>query len=146
MSFTNVLHPDFDGYWQFFGRVDAEDTWFFHAPVNPSTTAERIDLAAVLARAVGTPFAFHVEHLGFWDLRFTLADTYRAGRILIAGDAAHSHPPYGGYGINTGFEDATNLAWKLAAEIQGQDPQTVRRLIEQRFGPHHRDAGSGIPH
>jgi hypothetical protein len=41
------------------------------------------------------------------------------GRVFIAGDAAHSHPPYGGYGINIGFEDARNLGWKLAATLQG---------------------------
>ena len=41
------------------------------------------------------------------------------GRIFVAGDAAHSHPPYGGYGINTGVEDAANLGWKLAAALQG---------------------------
>jgi hypothetical protein len=52
-------------------------------------------------------------------LRFALADQYRAGRIFIAGDAAHSHPPYGGYGVNSGFEDARNLGWKLAAALQG---------------------------
>ena len=39
--------------------------------------------------------------------------------MFIAGDAAHSHPPYGGYGLNTGFEDAANLGWKLAAMLQG---------------------------
>lgn len=39
--------------------------------------------------------------------------------MFIAGDAAHSHPPYGGYGVNTGFEDARNLIWKLAAKLQG---------------------------
>jgi 4-hydroxyisophthalate hydroxylase len=49
------------------------------------------------------------------DRRFT----YRAGRVFIAGDAAHSHPPYGGYGINTGFEDVRNLGWKLAAHFDG---------------------------
>ena len=59
------------------------------------------------------------DHVGFWDLRFAVADTYRAGRVFIAGDAAHSHPPYGGYGINTGFEDAANLGWKLAARLGG---------------------------
>ena len=41
------------------------------------------------------------------------------GRMFIAGDAAHSHPPYGGYGVNTGLEDARNLGWKLAAALQG---------------------------
>ena len=44
---------------------------------------------------------------------------YRAGRVFIAGDAAHSHPPYGGYGVNSGLEDARNLGWKLAAVLQG---------------------------
>ena len=48
-----------------------------------------------------------------------LADSYGAGRVLIAGDAAHSHPPYGGYGVNSGLEDAVNLSWKLAATLQG---------------------------
>ena len=73
----------------------------------------------MLARAVGQPIAFEVDYLGFWDLRVAVARTYRAGRVFIAGDAAHSHPPYGGYGINTGFEDVRNLAWKLAAVQKG---------------------------
>lgn len=118
-AFLNVMNPDLEGYWQFFGRVDARDTWFFHCPVDPSTSADSIDLTAILERAVGRRIRFEVEYLGFWDLRFALADTYRAGRIFVAGDAAHSHPPYGGYGINSGLEDARNLAWKLAAAIHG---------------------------
>jgi hypothetical protein len=48
-----------------------------------------------------------------------LADRYRAGRVLLAGDAAHSNPPWGGHGFNTGVGDAVNLAWKLAAELHG---------------------------
>ena len=54
-----------------------------------------------------------------YTFRSLLADTWRKGRMLIAGDAAHSHPPYGGYGVNTGLEDAANLGWKLAATLQG---------------------------
>lgn len=118
-AFLNVMNPEFEGYWQFFGRVDASDTWFFHCPVDPASTAETIALRPILERAVGRPIDFDVQYLGFWELRFTLADSYRAGRLFIAGDAAHGHPPYGGYGINTGFEDARNLGWKLTAEIQG---------------------------
>lgn len=68
---------------------------------------------------MGEAFEIEFQHIGFWDLRFALADHYRAGRIFIAGDAAHSHPPYGGYGVNSGFEDARNLGWKLAAVLQG---------------------------
>ena len=118
-SYYNVLQPELNGYWKFFGRVDLGETWFFHAPVPPGTTRDNFDFAAYLHEAVGAEFEVAFEHIGFWDLRFAIADRYRAGRVFIAGDAAHSHPPYGGYGINTGFEDARNLGWKLAARLQG---------------------------
>lgn len=118
-AFFNVLHPDLKGYWLFFGRVDLGTTWFFHAPVPMDTTADNYDFPALLHRAAGREFAVEIEHVGFWDLRFAIADTYRRGRVFVAGDAAHSHPPYGGYGINTGFEDARNLGWKLSAVLEG---------------------------
>ena len=73
----------------------------------------------MLTRAVGQPFALELDYVGLWDLRVAIANDYRKGRAFVAGDAAHSHPPYGCYGINTGFEDARNLGWKLAAVIQG---------------------------
>jgi 2-polyprenyl-6-methoxyphenol hydroxylase-like FAD-dependent oxidoreductase len=118
-SFYNVLHPELKGYWKFFGRVDLGNTWFFHAPVPMGTTADNFDFKKYLHESVGAEFEIEFQHIGFWDLRFALADNYRAGRIFIAGDAAHSHPPYGGYGVNSGFEDARNLGWKLAAVLQG---------------------------
>lgn len=118
-SYYNVLQPELDGYWKFFGRVDLGTSWFFHAPVPPGTTRDNFDFRRYLHEAVGSEFDVEFEHIGFWDLRFAIADSYRAGRIFIAGDAAHSHPPYGGYGVNTGFEDARNLGWKLAAVLQG---------------------------
>jgi 4-hydroxyisophthalate hydroxylase len=114
-----VLHPELEGYWRFFGRVDATETWFFHAPVPPDATAANFDAHALIERAAGFPAACTFEHVGFWDLRVNVADTYRAGRAFIAGDSAHSHPPYGGYGLNTGLEDAVNLGWKLAAVLKG---------------------------
>ncbi|HEV7711609.1 MAG TPA: FAD-dependent monooxygenase [Asanoa sp.] len=62
-----------------------------------------------------------------WMSRFTdatrQADRYRAGRVLLAGDAAHIHLPAGGPGLNTGLQDAFNLGWKLAAEIHGWAPK-----------------------
>ncbi len=118
-SFFNVLHPELDGYWRFFGRVDTGETWFFHAPVPAGTTRENFDFHAYLEDVVGAPFDCAFQHIGFWDLRVAVADSYGAGRLFIAGDAAHSHPPYGGYGVNTGLEDARNLGWKLAATLQG---------------------------
>ncbi|MGY1690454.1 FAD-dependent monooxygenase [Geodermatophilus sp. SYSU D01105] len=118
-SYFNVLNPELEGYWQFLGRVDAQETWFFHAPVDRDVVDASTDFRPLLYRTVGTEFDVEFQHVGFWDLRFALADSYRAGRLFIAGDAAHSHPPYGGFGINTGFEDAANLAWKLGATLEG---------------------------
>lgn len=118
-SFYNVLQPELNGYWKFFGRVDLGNTWFFHAPVPPGTTRDNFDFKNYLHESVGAEFDVEFEYIGFWDLRFAIADSYRKGRIFIAGDAAHSHPPYGGYGVNTGFEDARNLGWKLAGVLQG---------------------------
>jgi hypothetical protein len=83
------------------------------------TTKDNFDFRRYLYSAVGEEFDVEFEHTGFWDLRVATSDQYRIGRVFIAGDAAHSHPPYGGYGINTGLEDAANLGWKLAAALQG---------------------------
>ena len=118
-QFYNVLHPDNDGYWMFFGMVEWGKSFFFHAPVPTDIDRVAFDFKAFLHKAVGQDFELDLDYVGYWDLRITTADAYRKDRIFIAGDAAHSHPPYGGYGINTGFEDARNLGWKLAADIQG---------------------------
>ncbi len=114
-----MLQPGLQGYWKFFGRVDLGNTWFFHAPVPAGTTADNFDFKAYVQEAVGAELALELEHIGFWDLRFAIADRYQSGRLFVAGDAAHSHPPYGGYGVNAGLEDARNLGWKLAAVLQG---------------------------
>lgn len=53
------------------------------------------------------------------------AASYRAGRILLAGDAAHVHPPHGGQGLNIGVQDAVNLGWKLAQVVAGTSPASL---------------------
>ncbi|RNL86018.1 rifampin monooxygenase [Halostreptopolyspora alba] len=71
----------------------------------------------------GTDFGVHSPR---WLSRFgdatRLAERYRVGRVLLAGDAAHIHPPTGGQGLNLGIQDAFNLGWKLAAEVNGWAP------------------------
>ncbi len=124
-AFFCVLHPELEGYWKFFGRVDLGTTWFFHAPVPPDTNRDNFDFRSFMYGAAGEEFDVEFEHIGFWDLRFAVADSYRAGRMFIAGDSAHSHPPYGGYGVNSGLEDAVNLSWKLAAVLQGWAPPAL---------------------
>jgi rifampicin monooxygenase len=72
----------------------------------------------------GTDFGVHSPR---WLSRFgdatRLAERYRVGRVLLAGDAAHIHPPVGGQGLNLGVQDAFNLGWKLAAEVRGWAPE-----------------------
>jgi 2-polyprenyl-6-methoxyphenol hydroxylase-like FAD-dependent oxidoreductase len=118
-STYRVMRPDLNGYWWFLGRVDVGEEWFFHAPVPAGTDKNNFDFHALIQKAAGFPFSWQVDHIGFWDLRVSLAERYREGRILIAGDAAHSHPPYGGFGLNNGLEDAINLGWKLQAVLEG---------------------------
>jgi hypothetical protein len=114
-----VMKPELQGFWQFFGRVDVGEGFFFHAPVPGDTRTDNFDFQALLDEAAGFKFTAEFDHVGFWDLRVMVASQYRKGRVFIAGDAAHQHPPYGGYGLNTGLEDAANLGWKLAAHIEG---------------------------
>jgi 2-polyprenyl-6-methoxyphenol hydroxylase-like FAD-dependent oxidoreductase len=114
-----VLRPELKGYWQFFGRVDVGEGWFFHAPVPPDTTPENYDFQGLVQDAAGFKFGCEFDHVGFWDLRIAVASEYRRGRAFIAGDAAHSHPPYGGFGLNSGLEDVANLGWKLQAALEG---------------------------
>ncbi|MBW3620586.1 MAG: FAD-dependent monooxygenase [Actinobacteria bacterium] len=84
------------------------------------------DLRAELVRAYGTDFGAHDPT---WVSRFTdatrQATAYRRDRVLLAGDAAHVHPPHGGQGLNTGVQDAVNLGWKLAQVVHGSSPETL---------------------
>ena len=60
-----------------------------------------------------------------WGSSLRLASQYRVGRVFIGGDAAHTHSPAGGQGLNTGVQDAFNLGWKLALVVKGQAPETL---------------------
>ena len=60
-----------------------------------------------------------------WTDNTRLADTYRRGRVLLAGDAAHVHSPFGGQGMSLGLVDAANLGWKLAAVVRGEMPEAL---------------------
>jgi hypothetical protein len=81
------------------------------------------DLRDALVAAYGTDFRAHTPTRisRFTDMS-RQASSYRAGRVLLAGDAAHVHPPQGGQGLNLGVQDAVNLGWKLAQVIQGRSP------------------------
>lgn len=89
-----------------------------------------------LRATAGTDLGVHSPR---WLSRFgdatRLADRYRVGRVLLAGDAAHVHPPAGGQGLNLGIQDAFNLGWKLAAEINGWAPSGLLDTYEVERRP-----------
>ncbi|MFJ8541249.1 FAD-dependent oxidoreductase [Streptomyces sp. NPDC093586] len=105
--------------------VDNTENWVFHAPWHPENgetvedfTDERC--AAHIRRAIGDP-GIDVEITGKapWHAAQRVARSYRCGRVLLAGDSAHEMSPTGAFGSNTGIQDAHNLAWKLAAVLDG---------------------------
>jgi len=73
--------------------------------------------------------------LTVFRIRERIAGAYRQGRMFIAGDAAHTHSPAGGQGMNTGFQDAFNLGWKLAAVVQGIAPTTLLDTYNEERRP-----------
>jgi rifampicin monooxygenase len=89
-----------------------------------------------LRTIAGTDFGVHSPR---WLSRFgdatRLAERYRIGRVLLAGDAAHVHPPTGGQGLNLGLQDALNLGWKLAGQIRGWAPETLLDTYEAERRP-----------
>jgi 3-(3-hydroxy-phenyl)propionate hydroxylase len=84
------------------------------------------DLSEALGAAYGTDYGVHSPT---WISRFTdmtrQAASYREGRVLLAGDAAHVHPPQGGQGLNVGVQDAVNLGWKLAQVVDATSPESL---------------------
>ena len=84
------------------------------------------DLSEALIAVYGTDYGIHSPT---WISRFTdmtrQAASYRKGRVLLAGDAAHVHAPDGGQGLNTGVQDAVNLGWKLAQVVKGISPDSL---------------------
>ena len=84
------------------------------------------DVSEALVAVYGTDYGIHSPT---WISRFTdmtrQAAAYRDGRILLAGDAAHVHPPIGGQGLNIGVQDAVNLGWKLAQVVKRTSPESL---------------------
>ena len=95
----------------------------FAITVPPGETVENYDqqrCIEALRAAIGIPdLDVHLKAVLHWVLASNLAERYQQGRIFLAGDAAHVVPPVGGFGANTGIQDAHNLAWKLALVLKG---------------------------
>ena len=81
------------------------------------------------------PHLSNLRWSSLFRISMRLARHYRQGRCFIAGDAAHIHPPTGGQGMNTGIQDAYNLAWKLALVASGAAPETLLDSYEAERRP-----------
>ena len=116
------------------GRIAIAD--FDGGAFDRSTAITREHLQAVLRRVSGTEVTLAAVHLAttFTD-RARLVDTYRRGRVLLAGDAAHIHSALGGQGLNAGLGDAMNLGWKLAATVRGSAPDGLLDTYEAERRP-----------
>lgn len=90
-----------------------------------------------IAKAVGrSDIPIEIVITGRWEVSALIADSFSAGRIFIAGDAAHTLPPNrGGYGANTGIEDAHNLAWKLESVLSGKSKTSLLETYDEERRP-----------
>ena len=112
------------------------------------------DVSEALVAVYGTDYGIHSPT---WISRFTdmtrQAAAYRDRRVLLAGDAAHVHPPVGGQGLNTGVQDAVNLGWKLAQVVKRTSPESLLDTYHAERHPvgcpraaQHDGAGRASPH
>jgi 2-polyprenyl-6-methoxyphenol hydroxylase-like FAD-dependent oxidoreductase len=100
--------------------LDGEGQYMLQTKLAPGEPVPRPeDAVALVQRSVGVEIAVEVHGQGSWTGGQALvAESYGAGRVMLCGDAAHLFTPTGGFGMNTGIDDAANLAWKLAAVMQ----------------------------
>ena len=111
-------------YGPFPGRLFMLD--FSGPPKDRQAPVTREEIEGVLRRVSGTDIRVTALESGSrWTDNTRLADTYRRGRVLLAGDAAHVHSPFGGQGLSLGLADAANLGWKLAAVVRGEMPASL---------------------
>jgi hypothetical protein len=108
-----------EGTWSFISFVDGKDLWRLQIVGINEDDLQHADIPALVRRCMGHEIPYAIESKTLWVRKRTVADRFMDGRIFLAGDSAHAHPPNGGLGMNTGLQDAFDLGWKLAATLQG---------------------------
>ncbi|MFE6178209.1 FAD-dependent monooxygenase [Streptomyces sp. NPDC056464] len=133
-----VSNPTVKGVLGKLGGADS-DRWVL-APSLPPGADHRAygteDCVELVRAAVGVPdLPVAVESATSWEIAAWVADRFRSGRVLLAGDCAHVMPPTGGFGGNMGIQDAHNLAWKLARVLRGEAGPGLLDTYEQERAP-----------
>jgi len=101
-------------------ELDGRELWRLGISTGQTLVApEQMDVAAIMQEFVGPGIPYELVSVLPWTCRSIVADTWQRGNVFLAGDAVHQHSPSGGFGMNTGLGDAVDLAWKLAAALDG---------------------------
>ena len=132
-----IVNPDAAGV---FIALNNVDRWLFNTPIAREPDAARrftpAVCAAMVRRAVGDPdLRIDVRSIDPWIMRSQVAVRYRVGRVFLLGDAAHRFPPTGGFGMNTGVQDAHNIAWKIAGVVAGWADESLLDTYEEERRP-----------
>ncbi|MEV7545946.1 FAD-dependent monooxygenase [Streptomyces sp. NPDC089915] len=121
--------------------VDNETQWVFHAPWHPETGETLEDFTeerciAQIRGAIGVPdLDVEIGGKAPWHAAERVAQQYSVGRVFVVGDAAHEMSPTGAFGSNTGIQDAHNLAWKIAAVLNGSAAPALLHTYEDERRP-----------
>src|SRR3954454_16547704 len=119
------------------GPMDRGDTWFFGASLPGDKKLEGEAAKALIRKATGVDLPVEILSNDQWVAHRLIADRYRDGRVFLAGDACHLHPPFGGHGMNMGVSDAVGLGWKMAALLQGWGGPALLASYEGERRPVH---------
>ena len=114
---------------------DDTNTWTLQTRPPPGVDPAAIDPGPLLDKWAGRGFPRNILVANPWFTHLLLAERYRAGRVFLAGDAAHQYIPTGGYGMNTGIGDAIDLGWKLAAAVKGFGSANLLASYEKERRP-----------
>lgn len=133
-AFSNLTHPDGGALVVPIGA----DLFCAHVPGYPTDVdIADIDLQKLGKRIIGRDSGREIEYVyaGVYKVHERIADAYRAGRFFLAGDAAHLYAPFGGHNLNSGYGDAVDLGWKLAAVLNGWAGDALLDSYEQERRP-----------
>jgi 2-polyprenyl-6-methoxyphenol hydroxylase-like FAD-dependent oxidoreductase len=108
-----------EGTWSFLTLIDGNDLFRLQFPGLDDEALRKVDVDAMVRRCFGRAVYYTIEDKIVWVRKMTIADRFMDGRVFLAGDAAHAHPPNGGLGMNTGLQDSFDLSWKLSAVLKG---------------------------